>query len=291
MIPLFVKRIIRPELLLIFLFTVIYSSFSNSLLAQTSSREVVNKMLQAITGIKTLKYNSRITERIDGVLEAGENTTKLNISPFKAYIKVKSAELLYVAGTNNNKALIKSNTIPYFNISLDPNSSLLRDGQHHTIFELGFNYFSDIIKAASVKAGNDFDKCFQLKGTINWEGKSCYVIIIEAPDFRYIPYTVRQGENIISIARKLNLSEYMIVEINPDVDDYYHVKPGQEIKIPTVYAKKTVIYIDKESYLPLVQMMFDDKGLFAKYEYRNLEINPKFSSEEFTKEFEDYNFW
>ncbi|MDQ3190350.1 MAG: DUF1571 domain-containing protein [Bacteroidota bacterium] len=275
----------------IFLFAVFFNSGINSCIAQTSTKELINKMLEAVSKVKTLKYNSQLTERIDGKLESGINTTKLQTKPFKAYLKIKSAEILYVEGSNNNNALIKSSSIPYFNLNLDPNSSILRKGQHHTIFELGFTYFAEIIKAAVVKSGDDFDKAFHLKGTIKWEEKDCYVVVIDAPDFSYIPYTVKSGENVISIAKKLNVSEYMIVEINPNIKDYYNVSAGQQIKVPSAYAKKTIIYINKENYLPLVLMMFDDKGLYAKYEYRNLILNPDFSPEEFTKGYKDYKFW
>ncbi|HET6245551.1 MAG: DUF1571 domain-containing protein [Bacteroidetes bacterium] len=263
----------------------------NSAHAQPTVKELVDKMLHATSQVKTLKYNSQISERIDGVLESGTNTTKIQVNPYKVYLNIKGAELLYIKGSNGDKALIKSSSIPYLNISLDPQSSILRRGQHHTIFELGFTYFSTIIDAAIIKAGKDFNQAFKLKGSIQWEGKDCYVVIIDAPDFSFIPYTVKKGENVISIAKKLFVSEYMIVELNPEVKDYYNVVANQQIKVPSVYAKKTVIYINKENFLPVVQMMFDDKGLFAKYEYRNLILNPDFAPEEFTKGYKDYNFW
>ena len=57
-----------------------------------------------------------------------------------------------------------------------------------------------------------------------------------------------------------------------------------------VYAKKSVVYIDRINYLPLKQEMYDDKGLFEKYEFLNLKINPTIYEEEFTEGFKDYNF-
>ena len=82
----------------------------------------------------------------------------------------------------------------------------------------------------------------------------------------------------------------MIVSVNPGVDDYNDVSEGQKIKIPIVYVKKSVLYIDKISYLPIKQVMSDDKGLFEEYEFINLKVNSPISEEEFTEGFKDYNF-
>jgi LysM repeat protein len=258
--------------------------------AQSQSREITERMLQEISKLKGLKYNTEIQERINGKLEPGTNFIKVNFKPFKAYVKVSSAELLYVEGENNNKALIKANSIPYFNVSLDPKSSLLRKGQHHTIFEIGFSYFADIIRDGIRKSGSDFDKIFTIKGSTKHDNRDCWVLNVEAPDFKWVPYTVSKGETVSTIARKLKVSEYMVFERNK-LKDYNSVKEGQVIQVPSNYALRTIVYIDKQSFLPVVQIIFDDLGIFARYEYHNLVINPPFSEKEFSKDFPDYKFW
>jgi hypothetical protein len=268
---------------LILLFIPIHSSAQNA-------REVVERMITAISEIRTLSYTTRVQERIDGKMDPGTNHTKLNVKPFKVYVKVSSAEVLFVEGKNNNKALVKSNSLPYINLSLDPMGSTLRKSQHHSLFEVGFAYFGDIVQDAVRKAGNKFDELFTLKGTIKWDDKECWVILLENQDFRFVPYTIKPGENLITIARNRRLSEYMIMERNAAVRDYYGVKPGQEILIPTSYAYRTIVYIDKQTYLPVVQIVFDDKGIFERYEFTNIIINPQFAPDEFTKEFKGYGF-
>ncbi|HEX2901359.1 MAG TPA: DUF1571 domain-containing protein, partial [Bacteroidia bacterium] len=71
---------------------------------------------------------------------------------------------------------------------------------------------------------------------------------------------------------------------------YWDLKPGQVITVPTVYGKESVFMIDTENFLPIVQIIHDDKGLFEKYEYHNLKVNPRFNSAEFTKDYPDYKF-
>jgi len=50
------------------------------------------------------------------------------------------------------------------------------------------------------------------------------------------------------------------------------------------------LYIDKTNYLPVVQIIYDDKGLFGQYEYNSLIVNPVFAPDEFTSKFKDYKF-
>lgn len=256
-----------------------------------SSKEVLDNMLNSISQIKSLSYSTKITERIDGKIDTGINHVKVQFNPYKAYVKVTTAELLYVQGENGNKALVKSNSVPYFNVSLDPYSPLLRKGQHHTIFELGFSYFGDIVKEAYKNSGNGFENLFALKGSITWEGRDCHVVVIDYPEFKFVPYVVKPGEDLVKIANKLKVSDYMILERNPSVKDYSSVKAGQSIMVPNAYGKKTIIYIDKQNHLPIVQIIYDDKGIFAKYEFMDVKVNHKFADVEFTKGYKDYNFW
>jgi outer membrane lipoprotein-sorting protein len=101
---------------------------------------------------------------------------------------------------------------------------------------------------------------------------------------------VQNGENLVTIAYKLFVSDYMIMSVNSDIDGYYDVKPGQKIKVPNAYARKTFLFIDKETYLPVVQIMYDEKGLFSKYEFTDVKVNPKFSDVDFSKENDQYDF-
>jgi outer membrane lipoprotein-sorting protein len=45
---------------------------------------------------------------------------------------------------------------------------------------------------------------------------------------------------------------------------------------------KTVLYIDKETNFPIYQEMSDEKGVFEKYEYSNLVVNPIFKADDFS---------
>jgi len=258
-----------------------------------ATRTIINNMVLASVKVKTLKFKLKKKERIEDEYFSGEQDVKFNKDPKKIYTKMitpnKGAEVLYIHGKNNNKALINPNSFPYFTLSLDPYGSSMRNNNHHTVHEVGFDYVTSIISSLAQRADKDFDKYFIYKGDTIFNNRPCYKVLIDYVPYGYYNYTVKQGETVTSIAYKLFVSDYMILQLN-DIDDYDDVDPGDVIKVPNAYAKRTFLYIDKENFLPLIQMMYDDKGLFAQYEFHNLQLNPVIAPEEFSRDYKLYNF-
>jgi len=255
------------------------------------AKDVVFKMIKSIHDLERLKYSLKIIERGKKGYNYYESSVKLNRKPRKIYLYIKGIELLWVDGWNNNKAYVKPNSFPYVNLSLDPLGFLMRQDQHHTLNEMGVDYFGSVIKYIATKYGDKFDQYFKLEGEERVNNRPCYKIIIDNKDFGYENYTVGENESITSIARKLHVSEYMILEINPKLSDYFDIlKKGQILKVPTAYAKHVTLYIDQLYFLPISIKILDDKGLFEQYDYHFLQVNPKIDDAEFTKEYKDYKF-
>jgi hypothetical protein len=270
---------------------ILFASFGPQKVAETyDSQGILNSVLESIAKIKTMRYNLQCNERIKGKMQHTESKVKLQVSPRKLYLSLKGPEVLWLEGTNDGDALVNPGSFPYINLNLDPFGSLMRKDQHHTINEMGLHYLADILKDGIRRAGDKFDKYFVIVGEEKYDGRDCYKLSIAFPDYSWVSYTVKKGENITSIARKLYISEYMVLENNPAISWYNDVKPGQIIRVPDAYAKLTLLLIDKELLLPVNNKVFDDKGLFETYEYHNLQINPSIPSEEFTKDYKDYNF-
>jgi hypothetical protein len=256
-----------------------------------TSHEVIDKMISSVSEVKTLKYNLKLIERTEKKLNFFSSSVKLNRIPRKLYLNANGIEVLFIEGKHNSEALVNPNSFPYINLYLDPMGSLMRQDQHHTINEIGFDYFGSVIAASAKRVGDSFDKFFLLEAEETVNSRLCYKIIIHNNDFSYVNYTVKKGEDLVTIARKLFLSEYMILSVNkPKVDDYKDVKEGQVIKVPNAYAKNVLLYVDKTNFVPIGVRVFDDKGLYEQYDYFNLQLNPKIEDIEFTKDYKGYNF-
>lgn len=256
-----------------------------------SCKEILQNTIASVAKIQTLKFHLKVNERFKGKIISTESQIKINISPRKVYIYLNGPELLWLEGKNNDNALINPGGFPYMNLNLDPMGSIMREKQHHTIYEAGFDYFADIIKNSINMAEDELDTYFKCTGLLTVDEHECYFVTAEYPDFKYVDYTVQQGETLVTIAHKLKVSDYMLLELNSDkVSNYRDVKPNQKIKVPNMYGSKMILYIDKDLLVPRVIKVYDEKGLFESYEYHNLEINPKLSEEEFTKDYKGYKF-
>ncbi len=259
--------------------------------SEIDCRDLVNKSLKHIKEVKGLKYHLKVIERGKKGLNFYESSVKFNRNPRLIYLYIKGIEVLWLQGKNNGNALVKPNAFPYFNLNLDPMGNLMRQDQHHTLNEMGFDYFAGIIQHTVNKLGDKFDDYFEYAGEERMNGRPCYKVNINNHDFGYVDYVVGDNESITSIARKFYIAEYMILDKNPKFNDYFDIlKKGQVIKIPTWYAKTVTMYIDQLYYLPISIKVSDDKGLFEEYNYHFLQVNPKFEEGEFTRNYKDYGF-
>jgi len=268
---------------------VIVVSFNQKANENYDVEEITDKMFVAISNVKTLRYKLKIAERVNGKMENRESSVKLQVSPRKLYLQIKNQEVLWIQGENGGNAFVNPGAFPYINLNIDPLGTLMRKGQHHTIHELGLNYFFSILKNYKEKYAETFKKHFLITGEEVFNGRMCYKLSILVQDFGWEKYTVKKGENIISIARKLHVSEFMILE-NNTVKWYDDVKEGQVIQVPNAYAKFALLMVDKELMLPISNTMIDDKGVFESYQYIDLKVNTVIAPEEFTKEYKEYHF-
>lgn len=275
-------------------FTLFFLIFSFTLVkSQNTVLDIINKVIDNSNQIKTLKITIEGEERIDNKYIKAKMRFNINVSPIKVYIYQyfpdEGVEVLFVAGQNNNKAFVKKNKL--IKLYLSPEGSLMRKNAHNTLKKSGFKWTCDVLNNSVKKYGDNINSMIEYKGVVKiGDGRICHKIELSDPNFKFINYTVKKGETLTSIGYKFFLSDYMILENNPDVSDFDDVDEGKVIKIPSVYAKRTTIYIDKSNMLPAIMMIYDDKGLFEKYTYSDITVNPKFTDDDFVKTNKEYGF-
>lgn len=257
-----------------------------------SSRDIINQMLDSIKKIKTQRYEVKSIERVNGSLHFAESRIKLSLNPRQIYFHstTKGVEILWVQGANKGNALVHSKTLPFMNLDLDPYGSIMRKDQHHTIFDLGFHYIGSTISNTITKAPKDFDKHFAFAGTLTWNKIECYQILINYPEYKYIEYITGKGETVSSIAYKLHSSDYKIRYKNELSSYFGSIKEGKKLLIPIPYSNKTILYIDKKTFIPISIKVYDEEGLYEAYEFYNIRLNTTFASDEFLKSYKEYEF-
>ncbi len=280
---------------MLFLISILFFSFTFFNKIDPSGFQIMKDVFARAKLIHSISYTMKKQEKIDGKLVTGQSSTKLVINPFKVYVRQElpkaGLEVLYVTGKNNNNALINTNGFPWVNLNLNPMGSTMRDNNHHTIFDSGYSFVISILERLTSKYTKELESMITNSGTIVWNGRACWVVNLKNTHFKYENYTVKAGETLLTIADRSKLSEYMILQINKKtVDSYTDVIEGQVILVPNDYSPKMELYIDKQEMIPLVMKIYDDVSLYEQYEYSNLIINPVFKSNEFDKDFPEYNF-
>lgn len=260
--------------------------------AQNEALNILQKVSASAQNVKTLQYNAVMNERIGKKMVEKVSFFKINVSPFKVFVKQSfigiTIEGIFMEGYNKNEMLVATVGFPWIQLNIDPLSKRVRDNHHHTIYETGFKYFVEIVDKTLEKHKNEL-VCTLEKDEIK-NGRNCYKVVIDNPGFKFISYKVKKGETLTSISKREYISDYMLLEKNPDIDYYDEVEEGQNILIPNAYAKKMILYVDKENMLPVVISIFDDKGLYAEYAYKNLVINPVYTYDEFSAKNKQYHF-
>jgi len=289
------KFVIMKLIIYYFIFH-IFCSFDSVILEKNelTARQVFDKMVIATDAAQKMTYRFKALERFGSRQQITQAYVKLQCKPYKVYMKLSlpvednGVELLYVPSLNK-KAIIHPNGFPFITVSLDPNHELLRKKSHHSVGEAGFDYIISVLKNNIGKDENLFDKSVKLDGTEMFDAKICYKMIVTSDDYKILNYTGLAGETILSIAKKKYLPEHKIMELN-NYKDINETIAGRKIKIPSHYAKEAILYIDKNTFLPLVNINKDEYGVFQKYEIYDININPSFANDEFSEDCNSYGF-
>ncbi|MEO9806578.1 MAG: DUF1571 domain-containing protein [Reichenbachiella sp.] len=259
-----------------------------------SGYEIAREMFGRTADIQTLTYTITKQERIKGKIIKQVSFTKMQKSPYAVYLRQTypndGMEVLYVQGLNNDKALINPNGFPWLNLKLNPHDGIMRNDQHHTIFQSGFDHVVSILEFLCIKYKDRIDEMVVYNGEVMQDGRMSHSITFVNPYFELIEYQIEEGETIEHIADKYKLSAYMILEKNPKIKNYEDVIPGQTILIPNDYSPKLNLIIDATEFVPLKMEVFDDKGLYELYEYSKVVVNPEIAAEEFSEGFKYYDF-
>lgn len=246
------------------------------------SQTLLRKTYNAIEQIKVMELQLVSEERIKpNQYSKNIMDIKIESAPLKIQVTMiepfEGAILEYDESIDRYKAKITPPSwwLSWAKITLNINGKMLRKDMHHSIRESGFNYFGNIMKNAEIRAISvGYDRVFKIEKQTIVNGQSCYQLRINDPTYEILSYTVKEGEDVLKIAKNRYISEYKIIELNPKVKHLTDVKAGQILKIPSSYATSCLIWIDSTSFLPKKIEAYDEVGLFERYTFKNIIVHP-----------------
>jgi hypothetical protein len=250
---------------------------------------LLNRLSTAISKLQTLRVNVKANERHADGYQPARTLMKIAFSPLRIYLRNhKGIEVLYVQGQNNGDAWVYPAKFPYVTISLDPNGSLMHRNQHHSVLDAGYGVIADLIRVPPQRS-DAYRRSFRYQGDTTIQGRPCYLLRSDFPQFKYVSYKTTGGETAAKIAERFGCGEFRIAQRN-DIG-YEDVLPeGKVLQVPNAYGRRTILCVDQKMMLPLAVAVWDDKGLFESFEFSQVVANQPIPAAEFTKEYKDYKF-
>lgn len=251
-------------------------------------------MIAKVKSLKTLQCTFESKERVLDKTFGEKNNFKINLKPFKAYFKqefpVKGLEGLYISGENNNKAKINPNAFPWITLNLDPEGELMIKNHHHPILHAGYGYVAEVLEILIIKYQAKAPNLIVNKGTITYQGEEVIVLDCHNPFYKIQSITLTKAETPYALGKRLHINYLSILEENPGLKPFSEIPEGNTIKIPSDYASKMLIYLNKTHLYPVYIKVSDPRGLFEEYKFTNVVLNPVFKPEDFSAENPKYNF-
>ena len=272
-------------------FPLLALTFAGATPTDHTPTRLLGVMYDSIQKVQTVRMKIYALERVERKFLTAHSEIKVQTHPRKVYFinRQRKIEVLHDAAHNEGRALVKPNMFPYVPMLLDPSGALMRKNQHYTVHELGFEFIGKSV-ALTIKKDKDGVANFRYHGRVKKNGYNCYLIEYENRNYGYVDYKVGEKESATYIAYKLCVNDYLLRYANDLLNDFGYLKKGRVLKVPSLYCKKAVIYLDEHLMLPVSISLYDDKGLFESYDFTDIVINRPFLAGEFSRTFPDYGF-
>ena len=277
-------------LITIFLFSTLFS-FSQT----PDARTVLNKMFEACRN--TTRFSSFLLqeERFGIKIRKSKQEIKVSTKPtLRALVSIvesegfgeSGTEICYPSKYNSNNAcfmtfMAKTAKGKVHNIY--DNVLCEKDKQHHPFPHIGFQYLMEVINFNIKQDSVKFFRALSIK-----EQPTFYELTIDDNQYNenvlYKVKGVGDGD-FVTIAKTKGISQLKVYELNKEkkLDYCTPLKPGELLKIPSSYSRKTILYVNKINYLPLTQIIYDNNPTipYEKYVFEGFNANPKFSDSVF----------
>jgi hypothetical protein len=258
--------------------------------APITTAQLTSQLMAAIQNLKSLRCQANAQERIAGKYHPDRSSMKLTFNPLRVYLKNgKGIEVLYVTGQNGGDAWVNPNAFPYVTLSLDPNGALMRKGQHHTALQAGFGTIAELLEGSAGRPDKSFNRSFRYAGDTTVLGRPGHILRSDYPQFRYVAYKVGKNETPATVAAHFGCGEYRVLERNK-LDIGQKLTEGQTLQVPNAYGRRTLVVVDQKTFLPNSVAVYDDQGLFEKYDFFDVVANQPIPAAEFSKDYKGYHF-
>lgn len=239
---------------------------------------ILEKMHSHLEGIDAHSYRLELLERrMGGEMHRGEMKIFAQEQPIKIQLEMlkptEGAMIEYDANEKGIAVVTPRKWLPAIKFRQDIHSKLLRPG-HYAIDETRLTYIDEIIRKTEgvFRQRGIYTQGLAYQGTNLINGKTSHCIAFEDDAYHIQTYTAKAEEKLLDLAKQKLIPPYKIRELNPFLKDYNDLPAGKALQLPSSYAKRTVLYVSAKSYLPNRLEVYDEKGLFERFDFYEVKI-------------------
>lgn len=234
---------------------------------------VISKLESSIQQLSNYQFDFNSRERFPHGYTEGSGTVQLYFDPriikMKQTAPLSDTEIIYDAGKHEDKLLVKPKGLPK-GLLLSPNAPKIRKHSHHSLLDIGFQNVLDFLNHSKSVYEDQFEEMVTIKPSKTLDGATCLLLSIRLTNEALTQQiTVDQTTSIQTLAKQHHISEYKIIELN-QLKSYRKITAGTSLVLPKHYAHRIDLYLDKSTYLPITQIIYDELGLLEHYDYRNI---------------------
>ena len=234
--------------------------------------------------IENMQYHSKKFERHIDQDDRAEFDFTISRHPYKVAGRMaeKGHYILYDPEVSEKEAMYISNGFPFTNLMLDIQGKIFRGLNHYTISDAGCEFIFGIIRREYKR----MPESFQCSKVVR-KGNEEILIRAETDEFHWKEYNAEKGETVLSIASKLSVSAYLIIEKNDHIHTYDEDCGGKTFQVPSHYGKIVELFIDADHGMPTRIANYDEKGLYESFDYTDYRFNVKLDPAYFTVDYLD----
>jgi len=234
---------------------------------------VLTEMESSIKKLSNYQFEFSSRERFPDGFTEGNGIVQLYFDPLIIRMKqtapLSETEIIYDTRKNENKLLVKPKALPK-GILLSPNAPKIRKQSHHPILDIGFKNVLEFFQHSQTKYRNELEEMTTISTGKTPTGTPCWLLSINFTNQAETKeITLEESTSIDELAKQHHINPYKLLEVN-GFRSYKRLPAGTTLKLPLHYAQSIDLYLDKNTFLPITQVIYDEKGLLEQYDYRNI---------------------
>ncbi|MFC2087437.1 hypothetical protein ACFLSA_04685 [Bacteroidota bacterium] len=255
-------------------------------------RNILDSMFTSIDNLTAIEFKFRMEERLrNDQFIIHEGLIKSSLHPLKIYYYEnkphEGLEIIYHED-EKNLAIVHTNQFPRITIRAHPLDRIMRRERHYsliesTIFPYMKEHLEHLVREKS-KPGS-----VQIELIKNSTDSRYYELMILNHAYNIFKFKTNERIHSYHFSANNHINEYKLLEIN-DLNYSKTFERGEEICIPSDFAKIIILRINRKNYMPYIIEIHDDKGLFEKYYFKRILINPIFCNDVFDSKNAKYHF-